>query len=437
MGDRPVGVLGAGYVGLTTAACLAHLGHRVVCVDNCESKVDDLCQARVPIGEPGLEPLVRAGLAAGRLRFATDLGALGTAGVVVLCLPTPMAGDGTADLDTVERAASALAGVLGDSAVLAVKSTVPVGTSERIAELIDRADVAVVSNPEFLREGHAVEDFLSPARIVIGAADPAAADRVATLYAGLSAPLVRTDPASAELGKYASNAYLAMRLSYVNSLAELCERVGADIGPVTEVMGLDDRIGPAFLAPGPGWGGSCLPKDTNALLRAAAVAGVRFDVLRATVAANAEQRDRIVAKVRTVVTGRPAGSLAGARIGVLGLTFKAGTDDLRDSPALAIVAELADSGATVVAHDPVASSPPVPRGVHVVDDPVLVAKDASAIVVLTEWPLFRTLDWAGMAELAQRRVVLDTRNLLDPDDLLAAGFTCRGLGRPVGQELFP
>lgn len=436
MADRVVGVLGAGYVGLTTAACLAHLGHRVVCVDSCGSKVADLRRSRTLIGEPGLDSLVREGLAGGRLWFSTDLGALAPAGEIVLCLPTPMAEDGTADLGTVDEVVPALAGIAADCAVLAVKSTVPVGTSARIARRLDRADVAVVSNPEFLREGHAVDDFLRPDRIVIGAVDPAAADRVAALYPGVPAPVVRTDPASAELAKYASNAYLAMRLSYVNTLAELCERVGADIGPVAGIMGLDSRIGTAFLEPGPGWGGSCLPKDTSALVHTATTAGLRSDLLRATITANVEQRNRIVRKVRTAAIGHPAGSLAGTRIGVLGLTFKAGTDDLRDSPALAVVAELADGGATVTAHDPAVPDPPVP-GVHLVDDPVLVAKDANAIVVLTEWPQFRALDWAGMAELAHGDVVVDARNVLDPDDLRAAGLTCRGLGRPVAREAVP
>ncbi|WP_158895383.1 UDP-glucose dehydrogenase family protein [Amycolatopsis anabasis] len=425
MGSELVGVLGVGYVGLTTAACFASLGHRVVAVDVDQSKVDELGRGVVSIGEPGLDDMVRAGLAAGRLRFTTELRALADAGTVLLCLPTPMGEGGVADLGALSSALGELAPILRPGCVLVTKSTVPVGTAERIPGLLGRTDVPVVSNPEFLREGHAVHDFLHPDRIVLGSADPDARDRVRALYASLDAPVVVTGTASAELAKYASNAFLALRLSYVNVLAELCENLGADVTDVTATMGLDPRIGADFLAPGPGWGGSCLPKDTSALACIAAESGVDFALLRAAVDANAHQRERIVRKVRRAA----GGSLAGARIGLLGLAFKAGTDDLRHSPALEIARELARRGAVLTGYDP--GVPPSARvdPVHLVDDPVLVAKDAAAIVLLTEWPEFRDLDWAQLAEVADRRAVVDTRNLLDPDQLTGQGFSYTPLGR--------
>ena len=430
MGSGPVGVVGAGYVGLTTAACLAHLDHRVRCVDVDPARVVALNRGKVPIAEPGLAELVGRGLATGTLSFSTDVADLGGARVVVLCVPTPMGDGGVADLGALRAALDALAGVLPVGAVVAIKSTVPVGTTARVNELLGRADVGLVSNPEFLREGHAVRDFLHPDRIVVGAAEDAAAERVVELYRGIPAPVVRTDPASAELGKYASNAFLALKLSYVNVLAELCERVGADIGQVTTAMGLDERIGDAFTEPGPGWGGSCLPKDTAALVSSARRFGVDPGLLVAAVEANAHQQERVVTKVRAAVTGSASGSLAGVRLGLLGLTFKAGTDDVRHSPALAVAALLAAAGAQLTGYDPAirAGSAPDVGPVQVVDDPYLVAKEAAGIVLLTEWPEFRDLDWPQLATVAERPVVVDTRNLLDRAALAAHGITWVGLG---------
>ena len=274
------------------------------------------------------------------------------------------------------------------------KSTVPVGTAIRTAELLRRDDVAVVSNPEFLREGSAVHDFLNPDRIVVGCDQQDAAERVAALYARLGAPTVLTDAASAELVKYAANCFLAMKLSYVNAVAELCERLGANITDVTEGMGYDKRIGQAFLSPGPGWGGSCLPKDTHAMLQAADAADFEFRLLRATIDTNERQRTRMVEKVRLAVTGKRGGSLSHVRLGLLGLTFKAGTDDLRDSPALAVAALLKQAGAELVGYDPALAGGTDLGPVSVVDDPYQAAKDVDALVVLTEWPDFRSLDWA-------------------------------------------
>jgi len=430
MGSR-VGVVGAGYVGLTSAACLAHLGHHVICVDNDQAKVQRLRAGSVSIVEPGLPELVGEGLAEERLAFTTDPGALSEAEVVLLCLPTPMGDGGEADLEVLDRALDTLATVLRPDCTLVTKSTVPVGTAARLTEAPGLAGRAVVSNPEFLREGHAVHDFLHPDRILVGAGDgdTEAADRVAGLYAGTGARVVRSDTASAELAKYASNAFLAVKLSFVNTMADLCERVGADITRVTDTMGMDDRIGPAFLAPGPGWGGSCLPKDTHALLRAAEAEGVDFALVRDAVRANDRQQAMVLRKIRYAVTGAVDGALAGTRIGVLGLAFKAGTGDLRDSPAVAVAQQLCRHGVTVVAHDPcVPAGTPGLDPVQVVDDPYLVAKDASVLVVLTEWPEFLSLNWPRLEAETARAVIVDTRNLLDETALGHTGFRIIGIG---------
>ncbi|HEY3688758.1 MAG TPA: UDP-glucose/GDP-mannose dehydrogenase family protein [Pseudonocardiaceae bacterium] len=431
---RRIAVIGSGYVGLTTGACLASLGHRVVCADVDERKVARLSRGEVPILEPGLPDLVAQGLAAGRLKFVVGAAAaVADAEVVFLCVPTPMGAGGAADLSAVEAVAAEVHALLPAGCVVVNKSTVPVGTAARTAQLLGRPDVAVVSNPEFLREGSAVEDFLNPDRIVVGCDAQDAAERVAALYARLGAPTVLTDAASAEMVKYAANCFLAMKLSYVNAIAELCERFGADVLDVTEGIGYDRRIGQAFLQPGPGWGGSCLPKDTHALLQVCAAADFDFSLLQASLDTNTHQQHRMVAKVRDAV----GGSLAGQRIGLLGLTFKAGTDDLRDSPALTVAALLAAEGADLIGYDPgvPAAVPGMTDDLQVTDDPLKVASGAAALVVLTEWPEFRLLDWGQLAELVQRRVVIDTRNLLDADVLRRVGFEVRGIGRRATRAL--
>lgn len=425
MGAARIVVVGTGYVGLTTGACLASLGHRVTCVDVDAAKVARLSAGRVDILEPGLSELVAHGLTGGTLSFVVRAReVVADADAVFLCVPTPMGAGGAADLRAVEDVVLAIADVLPSGCSVVTKSTVPVGTARRIRALLDRPDVPVVSNPEFLREGTAVSDFLGPDRIVVGSDTPGAAERVAELYAELDAPAVVTDAASAELVKYAANCFLAMKLSYVNSIAELCERFGADIESVTEGMGHDRRIGRSFLKPGPGWGGSCLPKDTSALLRMAESAGFGFGLLDAAIAENLAQRDRVIAKIARAV----GGNLANARIGLLGLAFKAGTNDLRDSPALAVASVLCAHGAEVTAYDPaVAGEQP---GMLVADSPYRVAKGADVVVVLTEWPEFRRLDWPYMAELMHGDTVVDTRNLLDPRTVLDAGLCWQGIGRP-------
>lgn len=431
---RSVAVIGTGYVGLTTGACLASLGHRVICADRDRTKVDQLRRGEVSIREPRLPELVAEGLAAGRLRFVVDaVEAAREAEVVYLCLPTPMGVGGVADLAAVENVIAQIRDVLPAGCVVVNKSTVPVGTAVRTKDLLGRDDIAVVSNPEFLREGSAVHDFLNPDRIVVGSDQQDAAERVMALYARLGAPAVLTDVASAELVKYAANCFLAMKLSYVNAIAELCERLDANVRDVTEGMGYDRRIGQAFLSPGPGWGGSCLPKDVHALLQVSDGADFEFRLLRATIDTNTRQFQRIVDKIRLAVTGSRQGSLRKVRIGLYGLTFKAGTDDLRDSPALVVAALLRQAGAELLGYDPAIStsddlSHPGLAGITVVDDPLLAAKDADVLVVLTEWPEFRGLDWPRLAEVVANPIVVDTRNLLDPDVASRAGFCYHGLG---------
>jgi UDPglucose 6-dehydrogenase len=433
---RRIAVIGSGYVGLTTGACLASLGHRVVCADVDSGKVARLSAGEVSILEPGLPELVAQGLAAGRLQFVVGAAAAVTeAEVVFLCVPTPMGNGGGADLSAVEAVATEVRSLLPPGCVVVNKSTVPVGTAARTAELLGRSDVAVVSNPEFLREGSAVRDFLNPDRIVVGCDAQDAAERVAALYAKLGAPTVLTDAASAEMVKYAANCFLAMKLSYVNAIAELCERSGADVLDVTEGIGYDRRIGQAFLQAGPGWGGSCLPKDTHALLQFCAAVDFDFPLLQASLDTNNRQQHRMVKKIRDAA----GGSLAGQRVGLLGLTFKAGTDDLRDSPALMVAALLAAEGADLIGYDPgvPAAVPGMTDDLQVTDDPIKVAAGAAVLVVLTEWPEFRLLDWGRLAELVERRIVVDTRNVLDADVLRRVGFEVRGIGRRPTRALTP
>jgi UDPglucose 6-dehydrogenase len=421
---RCIAVIGAGYVGLTTAACLASLGHRVMCADRDVALIGRLRRGQVDIMEPELPLLVAEGLAAGRLRF--DVGpvtAVADAEAVFLCLPTPTGPDGTPDVTAVLMVAAEIACVLQHRSVMVIKSTVPPGTAARVAALLDRPDVVVASNPEFLREGTAVADFLHPDRIVVGCDTDAAAERVAGLFAKLAAPIVFTSTASAELAKYAANCFLAVKLSYINEVATLCERTRADIREVANVLGHDPRIGASYLSAGPGWGGPCLPKDSQALLHVGATVGSELAVLRAALAANQQQQRKVVDKVRLAL-GR---SLAGTRIALLGLTFKPDTRDLRDSPAIAVATLLAAEQAQVAGYDPaVRSSVP---GIAVAADPYEAVTDADAVVVLTDWPQFRALDWTRIRQSTAGRTVIDTRNYLDPATLDRAGLCWHGMGR--------
>jgi UDPglucose 6-dehydrogenase len=442
-----VAVIGVGYVGLPTAATLAHLGHRVTCGDNDPAKVAMLEKGQVPIVEDHLEDLVREGQAAGRLRFVVGAAAaVEGAEFVFLCVPTPQGDDGSADLSYVEAVAEEIGPHLLPGTVIVNKSTVPVGSTLVVERVLGRHDVTVVSNPEFLREGTAVPDSLHPERIVVGADDQSAAASVGDLFAGTHAPLLITDAATAETIKYASNAFLATKLSFVNAVAGLCEAVGADVRDVILGLGYDKRIGFEYLRPGPGWGGSCLPKDTRALVYIAEQAGYDFSFLKGAIVTNDQQFERVVAKVRAAV----GDDLEGAVIAVWGLTFKAGTDDLRNSPAVEVVRRLVEGGAIVQAFDPTVSvadgrkSGPIDglaefasgddglgltNLVRAFPDAYSACQGAVATVVLTEWDEFRWLDFAKVRATMAAPVVVDARNLLDPAQLRRLGFEYTGIGR--------
>ncbi len=367
--------------------------------------------------------LLRSGLDSGRLTFGTDnVAAVQSADTVFLCLPTPQDEDGTADLSYIREAAAQIGPHLKSGAVVVNKSTVPVGASRTVKRILKRDDVSVVSNPEFLREGTAVRDFLDPDRIVIGSDDEEGAHRVAALYSRLGARVVFMDPESAELLKYASNSFLAMKISFVNSIAALCEGLGANIQHVTTGMGLDARIGDRFLEPGPGWGGSCFPKDSSALLRIAEEAGFDFELLRAAVEANETQYDRTVDRIEALA----GGSLDNQVIALWGLAFKANTDDARRSPAIEIANRLTRNGARVQAYDPAVTS--APSGTHLMPSALEACNDASVLVVATEWAEFRSVDLVESAARMRRPVVLDTRSVIDAVAAAAAGFEFHGIG---------
>jgi UDPglucose 6-dehydrogenase len=428
-----VAVVGAGYVGLTTAACFAHLGHHVTCADLDAERVRSLSNGEVPILEEGLPALVSEGLSSRRLRFvvgATE--AARHAEFVFLCVQTPQSETGAADLSAVETVAREIAPVLQPGTVVVNKSTMPVGSTLLVARELNLAgaanDVGVASNPEFLREGNAVRDFLQPSRVVIGCDDTAVAVRVSELYRDVQAPILVTDPASAEMIKYASNAFLATKISFINAIANLCEAVNADVREVALGMGYDPRIGFEFLHPGPGYGGSCFPKDTAALNYTAEVAGYDFSLLRGVVDVNQRQHERIIEKIRDAV----GGSLQGVTVGVWGLTFKANTDDLRDSPALVISRALLDEGAVVHAYDPAIGEGALTQvpGLDVVTDAHDAAKGVQVLALLTEWDEFRWLDFGRVVDaMAAPRALIDARNLLDPAAMRRRGFAYQGVGR--------
>jgi len=423
-----IAVIGTGYVGLTTGACFAHMGHKVVCADIDAAKVDSLSQGVIPIVELGLADLVEEGIAGGRLSFV--LGAANAAkdcDIAFLCVPTPQGDDGSADLSYIETAAREIGPVLPFESVVVNKSTVPVGSAKAVERVLGRPDVKVVSNPEFLREGSAVQDFLKPDRVVIGSDDQAAALKVSSLYDKISAPVIITDPASAETIKYAANAFLATKLSFINAIAAICEGVGADVNDVVVGMGSDKRIGQDFLRPGPGWGGSCFGKDSRALLKIAREAGYHFDLLDGVIAVNEEQFDRVADKIRIAA----GGDLNGAKVAVWGLTFKARTDDLRESPSLAIIKRLVAAGATVQAFDPTVSRPRpgLPTDISIADDPYSACQGADVLALLTERDEFRWLDIDKVGASMNRRSIVDARNVLNRNDWRRAAFDYQGIGR--------
>ena len=423
-----IAIIGTGYVGLTTGACFAHIGHDVVCADIDPDKVERLSRGELPIYEPGLQQVVDDAMRAGRLRFVVGAAeAAKDCEFAYLCVPTPQGDDGSADLSYIQQAAAQIAPVLPSDAVVINKSTVPVGSTKVVDKVLARPDVKVVSNPEFLREGSAVNDFLKPDRIVIGSDDQSAAIRVAALYIGISAPLIVTDPASAETIKYAANAFLATKISFINAVAAVCENVGADVNDVVLGIGYDKRIGHDFLRPGPGWGGSCFPKDTRAMVKIAEDAGYDFDLLKGVIVVNDDQRQRMVDKIVRAV----GGDANGATIAVWGLTFKANTDDLRESPSIAVIEELVKLGAKVRGFDPQVHPGAfgLPEGLEVGSDAYDVCDGADVLVVLTEWDDFRWRDLHTVAERLAARNIVDTRNLLDRAAAIRIGFTYQGVGR--------
>ena len=423
--SQSVAVIGTGYVGLTTAACLAKLGHRVVAVDVDQGKIDRLSAGEVEIMEPGLTELVSHGLEEGCLRFGTSYAAaVRTADVVMLCLPTPVSPNGALDLSYIEAAAEELRPLLRPGAVVVTKSTVPVGTHEKLAHWLYPARITVASNPEFLREGTAVYDFLNPDRIVVGAETMRARTRVAQLYAGICCPVQLTDPASAELIKYAANTFLATKLSFVNEMSRLCDHVNADIDAVTHGLGTDPRIGSLFLNPGPGWGGSCFPKDTRGMDYLAQSLGLDLPVVAAASASNEVQFSYTIREIARLCA-RP---IADSTIAVWGATFKANTSDCRDSPAIEVMRRLSGAGSEVRLFDPAATVEI--RGVTQFGDPYSACEGADLLVVLTEWAEFSEADLDKVNGLMLMPVVYDTRAVVDTLAAAAAGITVARPGVP-------
>ena len=417
-------VVGAGYVGLTTASCLAQIGHTVVGIDVDAIKVDRLNNGVIPIVEEGLEAITRQMLDSKRLVFQHGYSdSINASEFVFLCVPTPQDEDGSADLTYIREAATSLLPYLASGSIIVNKSTVPVGSTLVVEEIVRRDDIFVVSNPEFLREGSAVHDFLHPDRIVVGSSNRQAAHRVADLYQSINTQVIICDPASAETIKYAANAFLATKLSFTNAIAALCEHVGANIDDVMEGIGQDKRIGNQFLKPGPGWGGSCFPKDTRALVKIAERAGYDFELLRGVIDFNEIQFDRIVNKVRKAV----GETLTGTHIAVLGLTFKAHTNDLRDSPALRIVEQLKSQGATINAYDPTVNESLY--GMNIYKTAIEACASVDAILIATEWPEFASLNPTVIGKIVRSKHIIDARNILDADLWRAAGFTYQGVGR--------
>ncbi len=429
-------VLGAGYVGLTTAACLAHLGHRVHTVDIDTPRVRRLHSGEVDLLEPGLTEMMHEQQRAGRLTFTdTADDCLTVSDAVFLCLPTPPQADGSADLTTIDDVIPVLRRHLAHGSQLVVKSTVPPGTHRHITGALQRPDLVVCSNPEFLREGHALHDWMHPHRIVVGTDDPEQAHHVIAFFEQIDAPRVITDPTSAELIKYAANTFLALKVTFANTMAELSEQLGANVTDVVTALGHDPRIGPDHLRPGPGWGGPCLVKDTHALLSSGGENTVALGLLDATVEVNAHHQRRIAAVVEQLLP-RP---LLGARITILGLTFKRGTNDLRDSPAVSVAASLHAHEAHVRAHDPAVDAAKA-NELELTDQLTLAASageavvGADAVVVLTDWPEFTALPWQRLAHTMRGMVVLDTRGCLDPVELAEAGLHLHLLGHAVPHQ---
>ena len=428
-------VVGVGYVGLVTGACFAEFGVNVICVDNDEGKIELLSKGEVPFYEPGLGELVFKNVREGRLSFTTEArNAIRHALVVFIAVGTPSAPDGSADLKYIREVAATIGQNLDGYKVIVTKSTVPVGTGQMIARIIEeerKSDVAfdVVSNPEFLREGSAIEDFMRPNRVVIGAESDQAVAILKDLYSPLyliETPFVITDVQTSEMIKYASNAFLATKISFINEMANICEQVGADVHQVAKGMGLDGRIGPKFLHPGPGFGGSCFPKDIKAIERIGRDHGYSFEIVKAVRRVNRRQRKLMVDKINQTL-----GGLRGKVVAILGLTFKPNTDDMREAPSIPIIRGLQRQGAKIRAFDPagMAEAKKILRSVYYAKDAYDAAQGAHGLVIITEWNQFRNLHWKRMAELLREPVVVDLRNIYEPEKMRGLGFRYACVGR--------
>lgn len=426
-------VIGTGYVGLVTGTCFADLGNEVICLDIDHERIASLKAGHMPIYEPGLEQLVKQNVAAERLFFTTDYAmALKDAEYAFIAVGTPSGNDGEADLRYVRSAAEAIADHVKNAILVINKSTVPVGTGDWVADVINRRrhgkalNFSVVSNPEFLREGSAINDFMNPDRVVLGSEDQSAADRVAQLYQPLRCTIMTTDLRTAEMIKYASNAFLATRISFINEIANICEELGADVREVARGMGLDKRIGPQFLDAGLGWGGSCFPKDVKALEHMAVLHGTQPQLLQAVMEINRNQRRRAVMKLRKSLK-----TLNEKTIGVLGIAFKPNTDDIRDAAAIELIHLLQNEGAQIKAYDPQAmeNASHVLKNVVLCENPYQVAEGADALVLATEWNEFKQLDFKKLKSIMKQAVILDGRNLWDASALKDLGFTYMGIGR--------
>ena len=430
-----IAMIGTGYVGLVSGACFADFGHRVCCIDKDEAKIDGLNAGKMPIWEPGLEALVKANVERGRLTFSKQLvDGVKDAEAVFIAVGTPARrGDGHADLTFVFDAVRELAKEIRPGTVVVTKSTVPVGTGDRIEEILHEegvADVSVASNPEFLREGAAIADFKHPDRIVVGAEDDRAQEVLKEIYRPLflnRAPILFTGRRTAELTKYAANAFLAVKISFINEIANLCEAVDADVQDVARGIGLDNRIGAKFLHAGPGYGGSCFPKDTLALLQTADKFGVEQRIVRTTVEVNDDRKASMVERVERAL----GGDVKGKRIAVLGLAFKPNTDDMREAPSIPLINALVERGASVSAFDPVAreQAEKIFTGIEFASDAYEAAGDADALVIVTEWDEFRALDLEKVAESLRGDVLVDLRNVYDREEAEGAGLTYYGVGR--------
>ena len=430
-----IGIIGMGYVGLVTAACFAEFGVFVTCIDKDKKRIRSLRDGVIPFFEPGLEEFVQRNKKEGRLTFSTDIGeAVRSSLVIFIAVGTPPRGDGTADLKYVEEVAKEIASNLNGYRVIVTKSTVPVGTGDRIRKIVskhrkEQVDFDIVSNPEFLREGSAIEDFMRPNRVVIGANSAQAISIMKDLYKPLyliETPFVITNIESAELIKYASNSFLAMKISFINEIANLCEKVGADVHMVAKGMGLDQRINPKFLHPGPGYGGSCLPKDTLALLKIAEEHGVDLGIIDATIRANERQQDSMTKKIKDAM-----GPLKGKTIAILGLSFKPNTDDVREAPSLNIIKQLLKEKAKIRAYDPVSmkSTQSILPDITYCKDPYDAVKDANALVIVTEWNQFRNLELDKLKRLLKEPYFFDLRNIYEPQKLKDKGFKYYCVGR--------